>query len=774
MFLGMITRSKYSKQILSGIGETDSNGRERETHERSRPESDDKTRTIIIKESNPITDIEKYNNASKLPIDSENEVLGNSGSEASESQKNVFQYGASQISQNYFLQEPAQETLKLVYSENNTKQSQVVQINNLFKEVQNLMYASKNLLHLLALKDASEENLQVTQNDLKAPDSTRLRKTLEDLQVHISKGFSNLEQLNVQNVLKKLISLETAEGFSFQLRSMFDAANTVSLIEKIFKLDGEGSASKNLITYLFTSYPKPFLNKSDLRLMFHDNASNNIFFELGLEIRTQYFLFSLKSKQQTHTIHPNEITETLKKTFYEKRSFEESRDFLEEGMLQSIIHGYQNSSEQVKLIRERVYFINSHFSDGENILKAGTNTQIKNLCEHFSWHGFLKILLRWSQSRVKLYFRSIENGGVHVTNELSKPTTNLETSTKNCPTLLSYSSKLQISPSKKVITLSPEFSHVSSQSLFTKQNIRRLRAIKRTNPKNTPELHENYAISSRKSKLLTQKSKIKNPQMNQVSLNCSKDKTAKSRGEVLDSINNLVVENSIYDSSEINEISFSEFGKIKTRQTFSPKESRSVTSHAELENLSPTQKNVEESSSSHIFPAQVRQSSVESIDQGFEEDKRNPDPERRILLPVSRRFYPAQYNTSSSVQISTHSGIEYRSSAGLYGDDDDADDEAPRPTMTQISSLARQNAAQSRSASSIVQTRIRWSERDEKLLVQGIEKYGCSWSCLSNIIKDFDRYHSQVALKDKARNMKVSFLKSVSIEAQINFFSSNY
>ncbi|TQS36499.1 hypothetical protein Golomagni_03050 [Golovinomyces magnicellulatus] len=737
----MITRSKFSKQIMSGIGETDLKGRKRETRRRSRPESDDNTRTIIEKESNPITDIQRYHN--ELPIDSVNVVSGKSGGEASESQKNSLQYGATQSNRIHYFQEPEQDTLKLIYSENITNQSQVDQKNDLSEQVQSLMYASRNLLHLLALKDASEENFQVAQSDLKIPDLSQLRKIQDNLQVHISKAYSNLEQLNVQNVLKKIYAIETAEGLSSQLESILRAASTVSLLKEIFKLNGESSAAKNFIAYLFTSFPKPFIDESDLRLMSDDNASDNICFKLGLEIRTQYFLFALKSKQETHTVHLNEITETLKNTFYENGSFEDSPDFLEEGVLQSILNGWQNSPEEVKSIRERIYFINSHFSDNENILNGDASIQIKNLCAIFSWHGFIKTLLRWSQLRVNVFFRSIEKGGVHLTNELSKPITKLKTSTQNCPTLLSHSPKLQMPPSKEVITVSPEFSHVSSQSLLTKQNIRRLRAMKRTNPKNTPELYENHAVLFRKSNLLTQRSKIKNPQMNQALENYPKNKTTKSRSEVPDSINTLGVENQIFNSSKINEISFSELDKVRTCQTILPNVNRSITSHAELENLSPTQKDAEESSFSHIFPAQERESSVESIDQGFEEDKRNPDPERRILLPVSRRFYPAQYNTSSSEQISTHSGTEYRSSAGLCGDDNDADDEAPRPTMTQISSAARQIAAQSRSASSIVQTRIRWSERDEKLLVQGIEKY-----------------HSQVALKDKARNMKVSFLKA--------------
>jgi hypothetical protein len=56
------------------------------------------------------------------------------------------------------------------------------------------------------------------------------------------------------------------------------------------------------------------------------------------------------------------------------------------------------------------------------------------------------------------------------------------------------------------------------------------------------------------------------------------------------------------------------------------------------------------------------------------------------------------------------------------------------------------------------QKRVFWTGADEDHLVRLIEEYGTSWSVIAKL-GGFQTNRDQVALKDKARNMKVSYLK---------------
>lgn len=59
-----------------------------------------------------------------------------------------------------------------------------------------------------------------------------------------------------------------------------------------------------------------------------------------------------------------------------------------------------------------------------------------------------------------------------------------------------------------------------------------------------------------------------------------------------------------------------------------------------------------------------------------------------------------------------------------------------------------------------IQSRKAWTERETETLIGLIEEYGTSWTLLKEIDTDgVLKFRDQVALKDKARNMKLDFLK---------------
>ncbi|KAG4027128.1 hypothetical protein MFRU_033g00970 [Monilinia fructicola] len=92
-----------------------------------------------------------------------------------------------------------------------------------------------------------------------------------------------------------------------------------------------------------------------------------------------------------------------------------------------------------------------------------------------------------------------------------------------------------------------------------------------------------------------------------------------------------------------------------------------------------------------------------------------------------------------------------------------SDDDSPPPVpFAQTQAVARINARTqaNRIGTKVLQTREVWSDADTKRLIRYIEKHGADWSIIEkNYGEEFDRDNiTQVNLKDRARNIKVSML----------------
>jgi hypothetical protein len=176
-----------------------------------------------------------------------------------------------------------------------------------------------------------------------------------------------------------------------------------------------------------------------------------------------------------------------------------------------------------------------------------------------------------------------------------------------------------------------------------------------------------------------------------------------------------------------------------------------------------------------------------SEDEGFQQDHRVPDPTRRLAAPAARRQSPVQDVPSPSKrqQIERPRGnsdrgaahrrqqraestaqVSARREVGNADEDEDEDEDEedypedyPPPTFPQASIVAKMNDAHARSRMNREpQKRVTWSEADSNRLIDGIEQFGCSWSLIAKNV-NFDHPRDQVALKDRARNMKVTYLK---------------
>ena len=173
--------------------------------------------------------------------------------------------------------------------------------------------------------------------------------------------------------------------------------------------------------------------------------------------------------------------------------------------------------------------------------------------------------------------------------------------------------------------------------------------------------------------------------------------------------------------------------------------------------------------------AQAESDDDDSQDEGFQADQRNPNLNLRVTAPAGRRVSPAPVRRPSPkrarVQEEDETAAaarrrrqkdeaESQASARQEASEDESDyeEERPRPSATQVTIMAKRETALAKQRTAEVQKRTAWSIADTELLQDRIEELGCSWSAIHKA-GGFETERDQVGLKDKARNMKVAFLK---------------
>lgn len=170
-------------------------------------------------------------------------------------------------------------------------------------------------------------------------------------------------------------------------------------------------------------------------------------------------------------------------------------------------------------------------------------------------------------------------------------------------------------------------------------------------------------------------------------------------------------------------------------------------------------------------PAPVEEDGDEYVsqDEGFQTDSRDIGnrSQRRPPAPVAPRSNgrPNQPSPPKRARIASQttripsSGASRGPSPGLESEEDDPDS----TNHKQVKAIARRNVALAKMS---IEPRRRkaWTRAEEAQLQSLIADYGTSWTELKkmdeadgNLLADRD----QVALKDKARNMKMAFLKYV-------------
>ena len=171
-----------------------------------------------------------------------------------------------------------------------------------------------------------------------------------------------------------------------------------------------------------------------------------------------------------------------------------------------------------------------------------------------------------------------------------------------------------------------------------------------------------------------------------------------------------------------------------------------------------------------------RKRAADDSDDGddFQQDQTVPSSSRRRAAPNAQprdivresqsprkrvKGFQSPDNSSSEEQAEDNSGIgSSRIQGQRQGESHASDDEEPRPDPSQAAEVARHRTFLASQVNRLPQRRVAWSQYDEEHLLDLIIAHGCSWSHIEKIA-EFEYPRDQVALKDKARNMKVKFLK---------------
>lgn len=155
-----------------------------------------------------------------------------------------------------------------------------------------------------------------------------------------------------------------------------------------------------------------------------------------------------------------------------------------------------------------------------------------------------------------------------------------------------------------------------------------------------------------------------------------------------------------------------------------------------------------------------------SEDEGFQQDSRPVDIARRgsRAPPAKRRaFVQVPFVPASHRPIPAHDS--QRSARGSVAVDSGCSDD--EPARSRSKSLARRYEIINSTAKAVVvaqnfrepRERHAWTEDEKAALIEGVEEYGCRWALIKSEYGNYLERRTQVDLKDKARNMKMDYIK---------------
>ncbi|KAF2837933.1 hypothetical protein M501DRAFT_995190 [Patellaria atrata CBS 101060] len=615
-------------------------------------------------------------------------------------------------------------------------------------------------------------------NDIRTPGSkwnkTISRRSLA-FQQTLEIFLGGLEYVNRDRLLRALFrinSLTTLNDGPWRPDEIFYKANLASIALRILNSHTSRQSRASALSDLHTGFPEYFLtsfSEPDSKSYTGSSTLRDLTFSVALDILTQVTVQLLSKHQQSSNFNPDDH---IARMFFmppaEKTDgLSEYQDSFQNGKLRGLqsTPGEDEDDELSNSFRQqimqRIDFIRGHFMDGED-----AQTSLESLSEEFSWEDFSYSVLEWVRERNHELTNAIKDkGGIEIiADELETKLSQMGSARS------SFTSDIKVTPTRQGGKRSD-----NAPKFFNKDLMQQLK-----------ERTRNSGQFARPSEITQE-----NPGE-------GKDLDAPLDDYILlveDDIEDAIIS---YPPEEIEELELdlvqstaqerlsrirqmgkenkeNRAGKVRNPQNRSFIDRQANAQRVDWSEAS-TQEEIEANPkvvqiSSEPSGKRRREDEDEddvSEDEGFQEDTTVTNHNaRRKDAPVPRRRVPSTPRPESSpnrkrrelsaVIISPR--IQPIQEANGYR------------SVNQIAKARVASQPLVRNDPMQPKGRQRWTDEEVDALMKYIEELGCSWALIKSTDDELDdsgeedhesklSRRSQVDLKDKARNMKMDYIKA--------------
>ncbi|KAL8790351.1 MAG: hypothetical protein Q9213_000704 [Squamulea squamosa] len=666
-------------------------------------------------------------------------------------------------------------------------------VEDMIYTLEDLSDASDKILRLLLFRDISEASIQGIKTLFSDPKS-RERKQLENYS-SIFQAYRNVYGeamlIDVPATARRLLGLPKQGSLRLGPRRMdpilYKANMTVIVRDLIAQVNDN---IENSIEELDKDFPRPFFHQLVDNINMHktvdSSAQKEHTFLLALDIRTQYFIDSAKRLIDEPNFDPDSL---LQQVFYR------------EGNMLNGWHALGMRSEDLmqdpelrNLVVNRLEELRQSFS-----LTEAPFINLASLEQDFPWDRFLANLGRWSQLRLgEIVSQMRELGGAgsivgalqNVSERGDRTTVESHPGRNQVP---------QIAASASAAMPPPEFSLNSPKALpATVARLKEWEAMRRAS-RDQQQLRKQFAATTTTPvTAVSQAAGAAHPSARVQTKNISlphepppwqpaqiEDEEAPNLAEsdVFTNAHNIM-----HTQDETNAESNKENVDVEARSQPPPgpqlnlrkeaatKSKELVDAQSSLKRITSDSQEPKSSVTSNPPQSSIQESRGEvgrsssdvSEDEGFQKDNRQlPEPKRHRVASREHSNTGIGQSPTRRAEIvqggrGSAEGGDLRNAMQRHY----AANDPPEPSQADMYRVAN-SSAKFRVAiqPKKPQTRIPWSEEEIERLQELIEEHGLSWS----LLKKRDRDHKngsvlqnrdQVSLKDKARNMKMDYLKA--------------
>ncbi|KAL8900298.1 MAG: hypothetical protein Q9207_005757 [Kuettlingeria erythrocarpa] len=684
---------------------------------------------------------------------------------------------------------------------------------DMINELGELSEASRKILVPLIPDDVSEASIQHLQErllDANSEEARQVRRKTPNFKAH-REAYGADRFINVPDVVRVILDVSKLDDVRLGPRRMYPVlyqANLASLITALLAQRGGelGSVQGELVR----SFPRPFLERfvsiSNVEAAADASALLWETLRLGINIRTRIFIDTAKSAVNEKGFDPDRL---LFQTFYKNSS--KLRGWNVAGLRSEDID--INKDFKV-LIINRLDHLRETFSDIPESL-----IDLDSLENDFSHVRILTAVVRWSQLRLREIRTQLERvqdvAGIVEAIQSAKGDRRLPRGTMDedlprgndahglVPNFDQPSHSPQPDPHR---LSSPKSKNLAPESIANKlftfhtpkawpratARLKQREASKRlsgapaqsdASPKPAPTVviaaSAPQRTKSKKEAPSDTPPSWQAPEDTQPSSPNPVDRTAEAE-EIIHAYEALEAENNkenrpIQAQPPVADTSMRKEHPSKKRSMIDLMSDSQAQPNTESRPSSP-QVSEPRSTKKSRPPAQnvprrnnrTREDLSSSDGEDFQEDTR--------ALPQQRR--PKSASEASRSKADPQRAAKRRKEASRNQDADEVNDledvlerhnDANAPAPSQIENYVRVNALAKRRTAmrpKRVQTRTAWSAEETERLLDLIVEYGLSWSLLKKMDKDHPdgellATRDQVALKDKARNLKADYLKQV-------------